>query len=60
MDGNSGGGGWYINEQMWKYTPLLLCMNYSKELDRKKDKVINLVFRCIWTVFKQDGGGAVQ
>lgn len=43
-----------------KYTPLFFCMNYSKELDWRRGKVINSVFRCILAVFKQDGGGPVQ
>lgn len=45
---------------MLKYTSLLLFLTNSKELDQKRYEVINLMFRCILTVFKQGGGGTVQ
>lgn len=61
VDGRNGDGERrYVNDQMPRYTPLLLYMNYSKELDWKMDEAINLVFRYILTILKQDGGGLAQ
>lgn len=41
MDGKNGVVGLqYINDQMQKYIPLLLCVSYAKELDWKRDEVI--------------------